>query len=961
MKKALFEFFREILAVPATKGEEPGRQVRILRVILLVTMACLIGYALFIPFFKDQREIRAVYVCCALVFNAVAYLLFRQGYIRRAGALCIMTLLAVLTVAVLNRGSLPLAFTGFIVVVTITSLLFHPIWAVLLAAGASGLGLYVFVFAAPLPGREPFVQSINDWVAYTIYLFATALLTGYTVLSLERTWNRVRREWQERLETERHLAASRSQLELAISAADVVTWEWDLATGVLSWSNNRSTPGLEAPPTTYERFMERILPGDREAMERAIADCLDGLTVLFQCEFRLLRPDGSMGWVETRGRALRPGGARAERIMGVLVDIEERKRSEQARSHREAKMRALIGELDIAIILMDARGTARVWNRKALQLFGLGEEQAAVAGAFLELPLSWEDGTPIDPARHPVRLVLESGEPVCDRLVRYATRPKGETAWLLLNILPQRDGEGSLSGVLLSVTDLTSSRRMQTALRETEERWFGLLSDIPDHVISLDQAGRILFINRGIAGEERGALTGRLLGDFLPPASAEVVQGLLGHVFHSALAAEVECQGPGDSQWSCRLNPVRRGEQVVAVFLFAQDVTRRREVEQALSESEGRFQTAFDFSPVGMALLSTDGRLLRANHRLSEILDYPEGELEGRHFIDITVPEDRASGLENIRRLLHGEIMFIRSEKRFLRRDGRPLWAQWMIAMARDEGGSPSVLVCQIQDITERRETESALAESEKRFRAIVEASPLGLQFWRLEEDGRLLFTGFNPAAARLLGSDLTDRIGQTLEQAFPGLKGTELPERFRQAARTGEYWSTRQLEYREEHSRGIFEFHAFRIAPGHMASMFQDITARKQAENEVLQEKRFTEALVNTIPGIFVVCDPSGYLYQWNRTWTHALGHGAAELARHEVSAFIHPEDREPFRAMLMTAFEKGSAGAECRVLTKAGESRGYYFSASTLEQDGRRLAACIGVDLWERQSLEGPRRGPA
>jgi PAS domain S-box-containing protein/diguanylate cyclase (GGDEF)-like protein len=951
----LYDLFREILAVPASPGDEHERQARILRVILLVTIASLIGYGLFIPFFQEQREARALYVFSALVVNAVAYLLFRQGRTRLSGILSIAVFCAILTVAVLSRSSLEVAFTGFLLVVTITSLLFHPAWALLLAAGVSALGFHVFILQPRISSSALFIHSVNDWIAYSIYLFATALLTGFTVLSLERTWKRVRREWQDRLETESHLASSRSQLELALSAADVVAWEWDLASGLITWSENtRTTPGLETPPGTYERFMECILPDDREGVERAIADCLDGLTVFFRCEFRLRHADGAMGWVETRGRALRPAGERAERVMGVLVDIQERKKSEQTRIHRENEMRSLIGDLDIGVILMDLRGTAHIWNRKSLNLFGLREDQAGKPGAFLELPLSWEDGTPIDPGRHPVRLVIESGEPICDRLVRFSARAQGEPAWLLLNVLPQRDSDGALSGVLLSATDLTSSRRMQTALRETEERWFGLLSDIPDHVISLDKEGRILFINRGIAGEERGGLTGRLLGDFLPPQSAEVVKGLLGHVFQSALAAEVECRGPGESQWSCRMNPVRRGDQVVAVFLFAQDVTRRRDVEQALSESEGRFQTAFDFSPVGMALLSTDGRLLRANHRLSEILDYPEGELEGRHFIDITLPEDRATGLENIRRLLQGELMFIRSEKRFLRRDGRPLWGQLMIGMVRDEGGAPSVLVCQIQDITERRETETALAESEKRFRAIVEASPLGLLFLRLEEDGRLLFTGFNPAALRLFDLDLAARIGMTLEQAFPGLKGTELPERFRQAARTGEYWSTRQLEYQEEPVRGIFEFHAFRIAPGHVAAMFQDITARKQVENEVLLEKRFTESVVNTIPGIFVVCDQAGYLTQWNETLSRELGYDPGDLARAQASTFVHPEDQDSFLKMLFGAFDGGGGTSECRVLTQGGETRHYFFSTSILELDGRRLVACIGVDIAERLRIE-------
>ena len=124
-----------------------------------------------------------------------------------------------------------------------------------------------------------------------------------------------------------------------------------------------------------------------------------------------------------------------------------------------------------------------------------------------------------------------------------------------------------------------------------------------------------------------------------------------------------------------------------------------------------------------------------------------------------------------------------------------------------------------------------ALAEAEKKAGRIIESLPIGMHFYRLEDDGRLVFTGANPAAARILGFDHEPLIGKTVEEAFPNLAGSEVPARYRRVCREGGVWGADCMEYSDQRVSGVFEVHAFRTAPGMMAAAFLDIGKRTRTE----------------------------------------------------------------------------------------------------------------------------------
>ena len=149
-------------------------------------------------------------------------------------------------------------------------------------------------------------------------------------------------------------------------------------------------------------------------------------------------------------------------------------------------------------------------------------------------------------------------------------------------------------------------------------------------------------------------------------------------------------------------------------------------------------------------------------------------------------------------------------------------------------------------DITSRKAVERALRDSEERYRSIVQASPLGMHLYRLADDGRLVFTGANPAAETILGVDHAHLVGMSIEEAWPGLVGTEVPDAYRRVAAEGVVWTNSDVVYDEEgRISASFEVHAFQTGPGSMVAAFEDITERKRAERELELYRQHLEELV--------------------------------------------------------------------------------------------------------------------
>ncbi len=138
-------------------------------------------------------------------------------------------------------------------------------------------------------------------------------------------------------------------------------------------------------------------------------------------------------------------------------------------------------------------------------------------------------------------------------------------------------------------------------------------------------------------------------------------------------------------------------------------IAEQKRISKALVESEEHFRNAFDYAAIGMALLSPDGKWLRVNRSLCEILGYSEAEMLVSDFQAITHRDDLGNDLAEIYRMLSGEILRSQVEKRYTHALGHDVWVSSNTSLVHDSHGRPLHFIFQIQDITERKRAEAAI------------------------------------------------------------------------------------------------------------------------------------------------------------------------------------------------------------------------------------------------------------
>jgi PAS domain S-box-containing protein len=139
------------------------------------------------------------------------------------------------------------------------------------------------------------------------------------------------------------------------------------------------------------------------------------------------------------------------------------------------------------------------------------------------------------------------------------------------------------------------------------------------------------------------------------------------------------------------------------------DITARKQAEEALRESEGRFRSAFDDGAVAMALTAPDLRLLRVNAAYCRLLGFDESELVGHTVLEFTHPDDARPTQSALDSVVKDKNPTLRFEKRYIGKDGRLIWVDVSSAPVCDAQGDTLYLVTHVQDITERKRAEEAL------------------------------------------------------------------------------------------------------------------------------------------------------------------------------------------------------------------------------------------------------------
>jgi two-component system CheB/CheR fusion protein len=337
-----------------------------------------------------------------------------------------------------------------------------------------------------------------------------------------------------------------------------------------------------------------------------------------------------------------------------------------------------------------------------------------------------------------------------------------------------------------ALTDLLAD--VETARNEAQQRAWELdaaISSMTEGIMLFDQDMRLLKINQ-VAQDMFGYTLAMLtlpLKDRAGPLRAETLDGQpvvfdslpIMRAFDGETVRDMEIKYsiPGRSEplfASVSAAPVQLpdGRQIGAIVTFA-DIGQRIKADKLLRASEERFRATFEQAAVGIAHRGPNGSFIQLNDRYCEIVGYSREELLRLTVQDITHPDDMGEDLELADRLMSGQIDTYTREKRYLRKDGSPVWVSLTISLVRDHDGGPAYAIAVVQDLTAKKQAEER-AESLAKF---PEQNPYPVL--RFDRNGALLYA--NRASRLLVGSPESP-----LEKT-----SIDLLESIRQAAMMGE------------------------------------------------------------------------------------------------------------------------------------------------------------------------------
>jgi len=302
---------------------------------------------------------------------------------------------------------------------------------------------------------------------------------------------------------------------------------------------------------------------------------------------------------------------------------------------------------------------------------------------------------------------------------RYYAEHRGWQSWSMLAV-----GifcTGLVGAILLMGTGYTARVVAQVnektlALKESAARFQEITDTLGEGIYVTDLSGAITFINpeaQRLLGWDQGALLGKnahILFHYKKADHSHYAEHtcLLCNVMNSGQVVKTsdEVLWRQDGQpihIDVTSVPIVRDGQVSGAVVVFDDISSRKKTESALRASEKSFREIMEFAPIGMAIVSLEGRFTKVNQALCNIVGYRNEMLLATTFQEITHADDLATDLQYVQQLISGDINAYQMEKRYIRQDKTLVWVQLSVSIFRDEEHAPQYFIAQIEDITARK------------------------------------------------------------------------------------------------------------------------------------------------------------------------------------------------------------------------------------------------------------------
>ncbi|MBU2547283.1 MAG: PAS domain S-box protein [Proteobacteria bacterium] len=516
------------------------------------------------------------------------------------------------------------------------------------------------------------------------------------------------------------------------------------------------------------------------------------------------------------------------------------------------------------------------------------------------------------------------------------------------------------------VRDVSEIKRVETALKDSEERYRTILESIEEGYMESDLKGNFTLVsdwviaNSGYSPEEYRQTNFR---NYVEPESAELLIRTFDGIYRTGRPAKdvdyVIITKDGrrrHHQLSASLNRDPRGRPT-GYRAVIRDVTEKRRAELALQESEARYRHMVDHAPAGIYEVDlVNNRFVTLNDVICEMTGYTREELMAMPTSELLTDEGKAMFFDRLDKMSRGEPVPETMEYPLASRSGRIMWAALSIRFIY-EGNRPVRAHVVAHDVTERKRTEEALTLSEAKYRQLVENAPVGIyeidvrtnRFLSVN-DVMSIYTGYSREELLamspwdLLTGESREKFTRRIEKT---LQGEDIPPTVEYSLRTKagrEIWT--MLNTRIEHEAG-------RPVRAHV--IIHEITERKRAEEALaLSEERYRLLVEHANEAIIVAQD--GLIRFSNRRTQEITGLTYEQLSGRPFAELIHPDDRELVRERYEQRLRGDSVPTlySFRVVDRSGQVKWVQINAILIEWEGRPATLNFFLEITEQKEAE-------
>ncbi len=723
--------------------------------------------------------------------------------------------------------------------------------------------------------------------------------------------------------------------------------------GTILTLNEAMAGSLSADPekiigTSFEQYVDsssfddRVFEERRQKMHEAIQT---GQPVQFQ--------DRRQGrWFVTRFYPVSDDSGTVTQIAAFARDITEQKRMERELRASEEKYRTLVENQGEGVGIVNSDEVFVFANPAAEEIFGV--EAGSLVGQNILDFLPPEQQMIVQEQTEKRKTGKESSYEL------EIIRPDGEKRIIVATVTPRYDADGSYNGAFGVFRDVTERWRMQQQLRERERRYRGLLEHANSVILRMNPDGTVTYFNeraeRFFGYPEEEILGENVIGTIVPETETSgrdlqsIVDDIINHPDDYVTNENENTRRNGEVVWMTWTNKVIYNDdgEVDEILCIGTDITERKQMEDRLREQEQRFRETVNLLPQPYGEFDLEGNATFLNKTCLDMFQYTGEDFEqGLTVMQVIHPDDRGRAGRNIQNVLQGAETE-GYEYRFVRKDGTA-FPCLVYSQPIQRDGNVIGFKSMLFDITERKQLEQELRESEEKYATLVEQGNDGIM---IVQDGNVAYCN----------ETLLDLTGYTMEevQGTPFLEYMEPPfeavarERYEKRMQGEDVPQMYETEIRSKEGRSIpVEVNAsiieYRGEPADMA-IVRDITERKQMEKEL---RRLSAAVEQSTEG-YVITDMEGTVIYANSAVERLYGYTPDELAGKPV--FSLNAASADSGAIQREFMDNGFWSGEVEQRRKDGSTFPALLSLFTVKnEDGEVNSAVASVrDITERKRAQ-------